>query len=227
MKTQASGIADSELLALIGRNDPFIVECGCHDGRDTKRFLDLFPQCKVLCFEPDPRPIERHDPPGFYDRIGELNPRVSLVMAAVGAEQTVATLYRSTGQPPNHTVKDWDHSNSLRPPTGHLEWSKWCEFPESKQLPVVTVTLDSQWMSTVPRIDLLWADIQGGQVAMLAGAKLTLPSVRYLYIECHKSPMYDGEPTQQEMIEMMAASGFEPLGLYEGYNFLFRNTKAE
>ena len=122
MIKQSHGITDEQLKEHITNPTPFIVECGCHDGRDTERFLNLYPECRVVCFEPDDRPLTRHDPPGFYDRIGD-DRRVSLYQYAIGATDQRCTLYRSSGSPPNQTITDWDHSSSLQKPTKHLEWS--------------------------------------------------------------------------------------------------------
>lgn len=223
MKSVSQGISDSELRATINSSHPFIVECGAHDGRDTKRFLDLYKECYIVAFEPDPRPIERIAPPGFKKRIGQDN-RVTLVQAAVSNTDGKSILYRSSGNPPRQDVTDWDHSSSLKRPTGHLTHSPWCTFPEDKQIYVWTVSLDS-WFA--PHrfdklcIDLLWVDVQGGQQSLIAGARKTLEHVNAIYIECHKVPMYDTEPTQDELVSVMDDLGFRAVALYEGYNFLF------
>lgn len=217
-------IDDETLVRLIQQDDPIIVECGAHDGRDTQRFLRLWPKCRVICFEPDPRPIERHAPPGFLDRVGK-DPRVTLVRAAVAEGSGVATLYRSSGQAPGWPVFDWDHSNSLRRPTWHLRHSPWCRFLPELQIKVPTVSVD-EWLQSKPEIgdvDLLWVDIQGGQRAFLAGGRDLLKRAHWLYIECHAMPLYDGEPTQDELCD--ALDNWEPRGCYEDHNLLFENVK--
>jgi len=222
MFKQSHGITDEQLKEHITCPAPFIVECGCHDGRDTVRFLDLFPDCRVVCFEPDPRPLTRHNPPGFHDRVG-YDQRVTLYELAVGCAEQYRVLYRSSGTPPNKSVTDWDHSSSLQKPTKHLTSSPWCTFPAEKVMAVPSVPLDSilvEQFSSRP-IDLLWVDVQGGQVDLIRGAERSLRTTQLIYMECHKTPMYEGEPTQEELLELLP--GFEPLGLFEGYNFLLRN----
>jgi FkbM family methyltransferase len=225
MILQSNGITDGQLEEIINSLSPTIIECGAHDGRDTKRFLNIFPMCHVYCFEPDPRPVERRNPPGFIDRIGN-DPRVTFIPAAVGDTDSITTLYRSSGSPPNKCVEDWDHSSSIRRPTGHLVNSPWCLFPEDKQVQVPVVRLDTwatNWLDSSP-IDLLWVDVQGGQRAMIAGGLAVLASTKWLYIECHRVPQYDTEPTHDELIALLSPLGLRPQGLYEGYNFLFKNT---
>lgn len=45
----------AELVRLIGREDPVILDIGCNDGFHTNWFLELFAQARVYSFEPDPR----------------------------------------------------------------------------------------------------------------------------------------------------------------------------
>jgi hypothetical protein len=71
-------------------------------------------------------------------------------------------------------------------------------------------------------IDFIWADLQGGQVFFIAGARMALSVTRYLYIECHEQPLYADEPTQDELITMLRPE-FTPLGIYERNNILFQN----
>ena len=42
---------------LLNKNNPIIIEIGAHYGEDTLRFLEIFPNAKIHCFEPDDRNI--------------------------------------------------------------------------------------------------------------------------------------------------------------------------
>ena len=87
------------------------------------------------------------------------------------------------------------------------------------------IRLDT-WLACNPdinRIDFAWVDNQGAQLDFLAGAAKTLPRIRYLYIECHQIPQYDGEPTRDELVALLP--DFTPLGLYGAENILFRNNQ--
>ena len=88
--------------------------------------------------------------------------------------------------------------------------------------PTVTVTttrLDGESMDGT--IDLMWVDVQGAQRKVLAGAPNTLQQTRYLYIECHPTPMYDDEPTFAELCGLLP--GFAVVKRWEA-DVLFRNT---
>ena len=54
-------------------------------------------------------------------------------------------------------------------------------------------------------------------------SRLTLIPVLLLFsmVAQAQTPLYEEEPTQQDLISMLP--GFDVLGRYEGYNFLFRN----
>jgi len=56
---------------------------------------------------------------------------------------------------------------------------------------------------------------------LINGAKQTLAKTRYVYIECHHKPMYDGEPLQDDLVNTFQQLGFEAIAIYEGYNLLF------
>ena len=205
---------------------PFIVECGCHDGRDSEKFLQWMPGCRLVCFEPDPRPLERHEPPGFIRRIGA-DRRVMLIRAAVSDSSGEAVLYRSSGKPPGERwegITDWDHSSSIQRPTGHYKMSPWCTFPENHRLKVRTVTLDEvPRIQCEPIIDLVWADTQGAEGAVIAGARQTLKRTRWLYTEFYDTPMYEGQPNLETITGMLP--GWQLVAIYGGYNALFYNTK--
>jgi len=226
MKCIRKGITNEELLSYVGGNAQLVVECGCQDGRDTVRFLELFPQAQIVCFEPDPRPLERINPPGFLARIGD-HPKVRLERSAVSDKEGTATLYRSAGNPPHAPLPkgvDWDASSSLAKPSEHIKRHPWCRFPPDKRIEVKTSTLDL-WYYLLGNMvcDLLWVDVQGGQRALILGGAQFLARTRWIYIECHCVPMYAGEPTQDELVKMFAPLQFTPVALYENYNFLFRN----
>src|SRR5208283_5009546 len=52
-------ISHEQLVALLNRPDPTILEIGCNDGTDTLAFLRAAPKATIYCFEPDPRAIKR------------------------------------------------------------------------------------------------------------------------------------------------------------------------
>lgn len=90
-------------------------------------------------------------------------------------------------------------SGSLLAPTAHLELIPACQFPFKTM--VQCITLDAlykrEWLT---KIDLLWVDIQGAEMAMIRGGQEALRHTRYLFMEAEKVAMYAGQSTRPELI---------------------------
>ncbi|KKN31665.1 hypothetical protein LCGC14_0821570, partial [marine sediment metagenome] len=73
-------------------------------------------------------------------------------------------------------------SGSINKPTGHLWVHRWCLFEEDIKVPCMTLDGWCQ-QNDIEHIDLIWADVNGAEAKMLAGAQETLKHTRYLYTE--------------------------------------------
>lgn len=209
---------------LIDRDDPVLLEIGCNDGQDTSRFLTTFPRCRMHCFEPDERPLER-----FSRHVSSDDPRVRLCRAAVGDRDGLVTLHLSSGMPPRVRewarvldLKEWDLSSSIHPPTGHLDRSPWCKFERTITVPVIRLDTFLTANPDITRIDLIWADVQGAEADLILGATETLRRTRFLYTEFYDKPMYEGQPNKEQIQAMLP--GWKLLGIY-GQNLLLHNDK--
>ena len=207
-----------EIRRLVGRDDPIIVEAGCNDGTDTELFLLAMPDARVICFECDPRPLAR-----FKCRWDE---RVILREHAVSHRRGTVVFHASGGKIPDSTAvcaDDWDYSGSICKPTGHLERDPRITF--DRKLQVDAWPLDEALERySLPRVDLIWADLQGAEARMILGAQRTLAMTRYLYLEYYDTPMYDRQPDLKGLVCFLP--DFELIGIY-GENALFKNTILE
>lgn len=227
----AHSLTAVEIHALVGRNDPVMLEIGCNDGTDTRRFLEEFPAIQIYCFEPDPRPRSRfweNVRPSYDTRLQFLG----LSEAAVSEEDGSTTLFQSGGTPPTgqfhpDVMRDWDMSSSICQPTGHLDWSPWCSFEKSVTVP--TIRLDSFLYTWPPAfwggLDFIWADVQGAEEKMILGGRETLNRTRYLYTEFYDRPMYDGQPNLARIAELLP--DFALRAIYGGDNALFANRRFD
>jgi len=227
-------LTDEDWLRLIGRPDPLIIEVGCNDGTDTQRFLNTFPECQIVCFEPDPRAIAR-----FKRTITD--PRVTLVEAAAADRDGWSPWFASHGEVPKGTLchvdaealADWDLSGSIRQPTGHVDLAKWCMFTQTFDVQVVS--LDT-WIESMPglqekEIDLLWIDVQGAESDVIRGARKALSRTRFVFTEFYDPTfsqyirgipeLYDGAPGLAEIIGLIWSIGPCDLrGFFVGGNML-------
>lgn len=202
-----------EIRDLVGTS-PVMLEIGCHDGSDTVKFLEAMPGIELHCFEPDERPLKR-----FRKRFAKYDRRLCLIPKAVSNIDGHKPFWASTGKAGH--MEDWDYSGSLRTPTGHLARSPEIKFKEP--VPVPCVRLETWWRerSWLDLIDFAWIDVQGDQRALIDGGWEVLQKTHWIYIECHHEPLYESEPTQDELIALLP--GFEPLAIYDRDNILFRN----
>lgn len=214
---------------LVGRDDPLLLEIGCADGVDTMEFLDAMPRATIHCFEPD-----RRCRAAFRERVGR-DYRVRLHEVAVSNVDGEALFYASSGSPadvdPSHysrplPLDDWYLSGSLCRPTRHLEYSPWVTFPEEMRRPVMTMRLDT-WLARQqsPFIDFIWMDVQGAERLVLEGATETLKRTRLVYTEVYETPMYEGQPSLEE-IKLLLGEGWVLLGIYARDNALFANSSC-
>ena len=133
-----TALSPAGLCEFVGAEARTILEIGAHDGKDTRRFLNAFPQAYIHAFEPEPRAIAK------FKQRGE-HPRLRFYEAAVGAHDGHAVFHASGGDlPPDATPahralfrEGWDKSGSLRAPKKHKDIWPWVTFEKTIEVPVV------------------------------------------------------------------------------------------
>jgi len=218
-------IQRTDLLRLVTRRNPVILDIGCNDGGHTNWFLDIFPGARVYSFEPDPRACRR------FNRLVH-NPRSQLFTVAISAVDGKTTFYQSDGLPPPElgewakpwvgNQEGWDLSGSIRKPKEHTEATPWCTFTNT--IEVETMRLDSwlQERGDIETIDFIWADVQGAEADMISGGQEALTRTQYLYTEYSNRELYEGQSDLQELLAMLP--DFEIITRYPN-DVLLRNRK--
>ena len=207
-----------ELRELLGRPDPVILEIGCNDGLHTLKFLAHFEGARVYAFEPDARARKR-----FQAAVQDA--RVQLFPTAVGALDGVTTFYPSNGAPSAEWAarlpEGWDMSGSIRAPKQHLQTHPWCSFGPA--IEVAITRLDTWARKHAPdRVDFIWADVQGAETDVIAGARETLKKTRYFYTEYSNLELYAGQSQLAPLLRMLP--DFEVVHRYQG-DVLLRNKR--
>jgi FkbM family methyltransferase len=191
---------------LAGTADPIIVELGAYDGCDTVRLYDALRPGIMLATEPDPRLWE-----AFRQRVG--NRHVIMLPVAVGACIGQTVLYLS--DPPG--------SSSVRRPKRHLELFPHVQFQSVQTVMICTLNAIFQELK-VPRIDLLWCDVQGAERDVIAGGQWALRHTRYALLECDLEELYEGQLVRPQLLD--ALPGWEIIGEWpDNGNVLLRNTR--
>lgn len=179
------------------RNQRFqvIVEIGAHWGFDTENFRSIFPNSRIVCFEPDPRNIDILQ----KKQIAEIYPY------AVSDTNGVSRFYLSSGRVPafnNELVmkSDWSFSSSLKKPTGHLQEHTWITFDNS--VDVQTIRLDDFKSLQNTTVDFIWADVQGAEDLVFSGARELLKRTRYVYTEYSNKELYENQLNLKELLDL-------------------------
>jgi FkbM family methyltransferase len=179
-------------------SDPVIIEAGAHMGFDTYGLARIWPKATIHAFEPVP---------SVYDSlVARLNglKNAKTYNVALGKENGTVEMYVSGG--------DSTASSSILKPTVHLEMFPSVTFSSKATVPLRTLR-DWAKEEKVPRIDLLWLDMQGYEVYALEGAGDILNNVSVIYTELCRSELYSGLVTQEEYIKFLESLSFELIEL--------------
>lgn len=202
-----------EIKKLVNRNNPFILDVGCYDGKDSKELSDAL-DCDVHCFEPDPLSQD------LFKLNHENNRRLHLYPYALTNVDGMIDFHQS-----NHP-----QSNSIREPKEHVNIFPGVLFDEV--IKVKSMRLDT-WCQAIPTIDFIWADVNGGEEDFIRGGLNALSHTRYLYIELSNKELYEGQsyydPHRASNVITTLLSDFRVVFNYNwGKNFgnvLFKNIK--
>ena len=193
---RASDITVGELRYILGRDDPLIIEVGCNDCETTAKMLGVMPNARIVCFEPDPRPLARNCCRG--------DERVTVHQLAISDRIERTTFYQSGGEVPHSTAPckaDWDYSGSIHKPTGHLKRDEFVKFPS--QIDVMTRTLDDMNLFLSRQVDLVFADVQGAEARLILGGHATLRRTRYFYCEFYDVEQYERQPDLKGILSFL------------------------
>ena len=205
-----------EILQLLNKDNPIILEIGTNDGEDSEDFVNTFKNIQLYCFEPDPRAILR-----FNNRMKKYS-NYKLYEMAISNNNGEIDFYLSGGSNPGMPwYGDWDKSSSIKKPKLHLLQHRWCIF--NNTIKVETKRLDD-WFEEekLENIDFIWVDVQGAEKEMIEGAIETLKKTRYLYTEFDNLELYEGQPNLEQILKLLP--DFKVVKFVEN-NVLLKNIK--
>ncbi len=213
--------------SLIQSRMPVILDIGCYDCKDSIELSRLLSgEAKFYCFDPDPRSAQKALEGVFNAQSGNFD----IIPIALSDTDGTKTLFMSDSDTRRHrpAQTEWSASSSLLRPKDHLDLFPDVEFKQT--LEVTTKRLDTWYKERIyPRIiDLIWADVNGGEYDLIKGGYKTLDQrTRYLYIEVGERELYDGQINKEFLLLLLP--GFEVIGQY-GFqgnfgNLLLKNTR--
>jgi FkbM family methyltransferase len=196
-------------------------EVGAHVGKQTQIFLKMFPLARLWIFEPDPRNTAE------LNRLG-LDKKTRLFELAVGDRDGEMTMHLSSGRvmpgDPRTTLTNWTFSSSLKKPKRHLKEFPWVKFLHEARVKVARLdTLKRE--QGFGDIEFMWADVQGAEDMLIAGAQETLARTRYFYTEYANVELYEGQIGLEEIVKRLpgGARQWQTLAVFDD-DVLLKNT---
>jgi len=178
--------------------NPVIVEAGAYDGSNTRDFCRFWPACQVYAFEPVPSAYER-----LLKVAAEFVNRIHPQKMALGRRTETSEMYVSvTGR------SGGEQSSSLLAPASTRQEFPFVDF-HKETIPVQVTRLDA-WAAgkNVNRVDFLWLDLQGMELAALEGCGELLSTVSAIHCEVQNVLLYAGAPLYPEVFSFLKRHGF-------------------
>lgn len=182
-----------------------IVIVGANDGGEIFRLRHSYPNCRFLCFEPSPV---------WFDKL----------TAIFGDHEFVESRQLALGESPGSATfheLPLGGNGSLLPPDPE-RWSRMNQMEASRvtTYDVKVSTLDQQ-TADLPKIDLLWMDVQGAEGHVMKGGSETLRRTESIFLEVALVPSpYEGAMLFPELDEVLSRCGFICVGLgIDSWNF--------
>jgi FkbM family methyltransferase len=172
--------------------NPVILEAGAHHGEDTVALA--VNASWVYAFEPVP---ELHE---VTERVTAPCRNVTLERLALGGAEAMGWMHISNGVN--------DASSSLLAPREHDTYYPHISF-KPQPIPVVVTTIEA-WTRAhhVDRIDGMWLDLQGMELAALQAAGSILQTTTAIMLEISMVELYDGCPLWPTVRSWLAEQGF-------------------
>lgn len=182
----------------IGASDvSLIVIVGAWHGHEIDRLLQTYPQCRIICFEPN-----RDDFRVLLGKFSDDN-RVTCLEYAVADSAGEKTFYASNVA----------GNGSLLPLKGASDEFSWVP-PDAKVTDtylVRTVALDTvDLLTKETKVDCLWIDAQGSELQILRGATRLLSVTQSLFLEVATTKTsYVGACKLAELWSHLGKRGFQ------------------
>ena len=188
---------DRDLNSLVATQTPVVVDVGANVGQSITTFREIWPDSKVISFEPDPRLAKR------LRRNWDGIPGITIIEAAVSDRNTRQDLFRYA-DPAQNSLFDRDSRS-------------WFHAEVTDRLDVECFTLDNYCsQNSITHIDLLKADVQGAEFQVMSGATGLLQSrqIDYVVLELTFGDSYDGMARPHQVFELMESHGYVLVATY-------------
>jgi len=181
--------------AIRGLNPKTLIDIGANKGQFSLVARYLFPKIEIHAFEP----LERER---------------NLLASVVSEPMKIygSALGESKGEATFFVTSHADSSSLLKPGAGQKA-AYGVALSSTIMVPVARL-VDLIDVRELPRPILMKADVQGGELAVLKGAKELLSAIDAIYCEASFVPLYELQPLANELISYLAEEGFILRGVF-------------
>ena len=177
-----------------------VVEIGARDCSETAAFSRLLPNASIYAFECNPSTLP------VCRRVVENLPNATLIEKAAADQDGAMTFYPIDQE---LTDTDWEDGNpgasSLFKASGEYPLERYVQ----KEITVSATRLGTFLEEKhIPRIDLLWMDIQGAELMALTGLGDQICNVKVIHTELEFFEIYAGQPLFGEIKQFLNRHGF-------------------
>jgi FkbM family methyltransferase len=181
-----------------------IVDAGANIGQYATEVRRSGYAGRIVSFEPLSAPFSK------LVRLAAADPRWECRQAAVGDRDGWSTI--------NVAGNDGQSSSFLEMLDRHVQAAQESAYVGRER--VWCARLDSLLASGIGESERVWLklDVQGHEVAALAGARRLLPRVAAIEAELSLVPLYRHQPLFREVIDYLEREGFGLVGLVPGFS---------
>lgn len=181
--------------------DYIIFDIGSRDCEQSIEFYKAFPNAKIYAFECNPNTLEL-----CKRNIQAYSDRIQLIEGAVCDYDGDITFYPINQK---KTITTWNDGNpgasSLFKSNGKYTVEKYVQ----DEIKVNAHRLDTIMQKyNIPRVDIIWMDLQGAELLAMKGMGEHLDRVSYIHTEVSHKEMYTGQVMYAELNNFIVSKGF-------------------
>jgi len=183
---------------------PVVFDVGAYRGEVASDFRRLFPDAKILAFEPN------HEAFVFLQKKMSQDPNCENFCCGLADVSGKANLHVNSDAATSSLMQLENSQKSIE------QWS-WPGLAPARTVEIELRTIDEILAErALHRIDLLKMDVQGAEPRVLAGAKNAIRDglVSVIYTEIIVRNTYSGQATVGQILETFAGYDFELFNVY-------------
>ena len=175
----------------LGVEPRFIVDAGANIGQFARAAAETYPEARIMAFEPLPDVAAT-----LRANLADCE-RVDVREAALGRESGTVAMRRNEYSPASSILRLRDDAVDS------------FDLREGGLVDVPLVTLDQELGGReLAQPLLVKLDLQGYELEALRGATATLARTRYVLVEIGLRPMYENEPSFDDVYSFLTSAGF-------------------